>query len=71
VEGIAVQRGDSGDIAMSVTRTAITDSHAPASRKSSNFLGRIVSSMFMRVNSRCAHQVRPPVGAGWSRAPAR
>ncbi len=26
------------------------------------FLRRIVSSMFMRVNSRCAHQVRPPVG---------
>jgi hypothetical protein len=29
--------------------------------KSSIFLGRIVSSMFMRVNSKCAHQVRPPL----------
>jgi len=24
-------------------------------------LGRIVSSLFMRVNSKCAHQVRPPL----------
>lgn len=34
-----------------------------ASRKSSIFLRRIVSSMFMRVNSKCAHHLRPPVGA--------
>jgi Leucine carboxyl methyltransferase len=29
-------------------------------RSSSIFLRRIVGSMFMRVNSKCAHQVRPP-----------
>jgi hypothetical protein len=34
---------------------------ARASRKSSIFLGRIVSSMFMRVNLKCAHEVRPPL----------
>ena len=33
---------------------------AGASRKSSIFLGRIVGVVFMRVNSKCAHQVRPP-----------
>ena len=33
---------------------------APASLNSSIFLGRMVGVMFMRVNSRCAHQVRPP-----------
>ena len=33
-----------------------------ASRKSSIFLRRIVGPMFMRVNSKCAHQVRPPPG---------
>jgi len=38
------------------------DVNAPTSRKSSIFLRRIVSSMFMRVNSTCAHQVRPPPG---------
>jgi hypothetical protein len=27
---------------------------------SSTFLERIVGAMFMRVNSKCAHQVRPP-----------
>jgi len=36
--------------------------HAPASRRSSIFLRRIVGTMFMRVNSNCAHQVRPPSG---------
>jgi hypothetical protein len=30
--------------------------------KSSIFLRRIVGVMFMRVNSKCAHQVRPPRG---------
>ncbi len=30
-------------------------------RKSSIFLRRIVGSMFMRVNAKCAHQVRPPL----------
>jgi hypothetical protein len=34
---------------------------APTSRKSSIFLRRIVSVMFMRVNSKCAPQVRPPL----------
>jgi hypothetical protein len=33
-----------------------------ASRKSSIFSFGIVSSMFMRVNAKCAHQVRPPRG---------
>jgi hypothetical protein len=36
------------------------DVDAPASRKSSIFLWRIVGVVFMRVNSKCAHQVRPP-----------
>jgi len=39
-----------------------TDVDAPASGKSSIFLRRIIGSMFMRVNSKCAHQVRPPLG---------
>jgi hypothetical protein len=33
-----------------------------ASCKSSILLQRIVGVMFMRVNSKCAHQVRPPPG---------
>ena len=33
---------------------------APASCKSSIFLRRMVGVMFMQVNSKCAHQVRPP-----------
>jgi hypothetical protein len=32
----------------------------PGSCSSSIFLGRIVGVMFMRVNAKCAHQVRPP-----------
>jgi hypothetical protein len=32
--------------------------------RSANCLRRIVNSMFMRVNSKCAHQVRPPLGLG-------
>jgi len=39
------------------------DIEARASRKSSIFLRRIVGAMFMRVNSRCAHQLRPPLAA--------
>ena len=35
---------------------------APASRKSSIFLGRIVGAVFVRVNPKCAHRMRPPVG---------
>ena len=39
------------------------------SNYSSIFLRRIVSLMFMRVNSWCAHQVRPPPGrVGWCSA---
>jgi hypothetical protein len=38
------------------------DVNAPTSPKCSTFWGRIVSSMFMRVNSNCAHHVRPPLG---------
>jgi len=34
--------------------------NAPASRQSSIFLQRIVGVVFMRVNSKRAHQVRPP-----------
>jgi len=30
-------------------------------RSSSIFLRRMIGSMFMRVNSKCAHQVRPPL----------
>jgi hypothetical protein len=37
-----------------------------ASGKSSIFLGRIISLMFMRVNSKCAHQLRPPLGLSGS-----
>ena len=33
-----------------------------SSRMSSIFLRRIVGAMVMRVNSKCAHQVRPPHG---------
>ena len=36
------------------------DIDAPTSRESSIFLGRIVGVVFMRVNSKCAHQLRPP-----------
>jgi hypothetical protein len=31
-------------------------------RSSSIFLRRIVGAMFMRLNSKCAHQLRPPLG---------
>jgi hypothetical protein len=34
---------------------------AGASRESSIFLRRIVGVMFMRVNSKCAPQLRPPL----------
>jgi hypothetical protein len=37
-----------------------TDVDAPASRTSSIFLRRMIGSMFMRVNPKGAHQVRPP-----------
>ncbi len=36
------------------------DIDARASRKSSIFLRRIIGSMSMRVNAKCAHHVRPP-----------
>jgi hypothetical protein len=39
----------------------LSDQESQGSRKSSIFLRRIVSSMFMRVNCKCAHQVRPPL----------
>ena len=35
--------------------------HAPASRNSSIFLRRMIGVTFMRVNSKCARQVRPPL----------
>jgi hypothetical protein len=41
-----------------------------SSRKSSIFLRRIIGAMFMRVNCKCAHQLRPPlrlVAAEWWR----
>src|SRR2546425_12630931 len=42
-----------------------------ASRKSSIFLRRIVGVMFMRVNSKRAHQVRPPGAPTIGRTPRR
>ena len=39
------------------------DINATTSRKSSIFLRRKVGAMFMRVNAKCAHQVRPPLRA--------
>ena len=47
------------------------DDGARASHKSSIFLRRIIGSMFMRVNSKCAHQVRPPLRACWAAAARR
>ena len=41
---------------------ALVATFAPASRKSSIFLERMIAVMFMRVNSKCAHQVHPPRG---------
>jgi hypothetical protein len=37
-------------------------------RRSSIFLGRIVRVVFMRVNCKCAHQVRPPLAGRQLRA---
>jgi len=55
-----------GDIRRSTSSSAEdkrgTDIYSCASRTSSIFLRRIVGAMFMRVNSKCAHQVRPPPG---------
>jgi len=36
--------------------------NAPNIGDSSTFLGRKVGAVFMRVNAKCAHQVRPPPG---------
>ena len=36
------------------------DANAHRTCRSSIFLGRIVGAMFMRVNAKCAHQLRPP-----------
>jgi len=41
---------------------------ALASRASSIFLQRVIGSMFMRVNSKCAHQLRPPPGPNMKEA---
>src|SRR2546428_665408 len=41
--------------------SAVSTYNVPNTRRSSNFLGRIVGVVFMRVNSKCAHQVRPPL----------
>jgi hypothetical protein len=54
-----------GSFVVSDTRIGVTfkvpiDLEAPASRKSSIFLRKIVGAMFLRVNSKCAQQVRPP-----------
>ena len=38
---------------------------AAASANPRTFLRRMVGAMFMRVNSKCAHQVRPPSGRSW------
>ena len=45
--------------------SAETSLGAPASSKSSIFLRRIVGEVFMRMNSKCAHQVRPPLRPIW------
>jgi hypothetical protein len=37
-----------------------TGAFAPTPRKSSIFFGRMIGLVLMRVNSKCAHQVRPP-----------
>ena len=42
--------------------SGVSTHNAPNTRKSSIFLRRIVGVVFMRVNSKCAHQVRPPSG---------
>jgi hypothetical protein len=36
---------------------------APKVHRSSILFWRMIGSMFMRVNSKCAHQVRPPLRA--------
>ena len=41
------------------TNPPVRTMNAPTWRKSSIFLGRIVGVVFMRVKSKCAHQVRP------------
>jgi hypothetical protein len=46
----------------SVWLRPIARQHALTIPSSSIFLRRIIGSMFMRVNSKCAHQVRPPPG---------
>jgi len=40
-----------------------TYADAPGSRNSSILLRRRIGPMFMRVNSKCAHQLRPPLDA--------
>ena len=41
-----------------------SDTAAPTTSFSSIFYFRMIGSMFMRVNLRCAHQLRPPPGYG-------
>src|SRR2546423_958100 len=42
-------------------RPSKTELNSRTSRASSNFLRRMIGSMFMRVNSKCAHHLRPPL----------
>jgi len=39
----------------------VSRTSAPRTSRPSIFLRRIIGSMFIRVNSKCAHQVRPPL----------
>jgi hypothetical protein len=58
-DGCCKEPGGRRDTATVILATH--DIHGRASRKSSIFLRRIVGVVFMRVNSKCAHQVRPPL----------
>jgi hypothetical protein len=47
------------------------DANAHRTRRSSIFLQRMIGSMLMRVNSKCAHRVRPPLRTSWAAAAER
>src|SRR5947207_314096 len=59
--------GDFGRLLETASRAR--SENALTTRRSSIFLRRMVGSTFMRVKSKCAHQVRPPPGwFGWCSA---
>ena len=47
--------------AVAESKSVVRRAKAITIRSSSIFLGRIVGVMFMRVNSKCAHHLRPPL----------